>query len=213
VRIATMPGVTQEMLERAMSADYAVVKRRSEQVARVLTEGREVRVTSPQGTDLVLSIEGRESLADTGDLSSAGAFGNLPAGEGFIAPVEGTATGRVVFDGAVPRSGEPLVVTIEAGYATELGGDAGRRLAAEIGTHGREAFAVAELGIGTNDCARITGAVLEDEKVLGTVHVAFGDNHTFGGIVRVSSHVDHVVLEPTLRVDGTVVVTGGRLVL
>ena len=210
-RIATMPGITAEMLERTMSADYDAIRSRSEGVQRILSEGREVRVASAAGTEVVFSIEGRTALADTGDLTSPGSFGNLPAGEGFIAPEEGATSGRIVFDGAVPKYGEPLIVTIEDGYAVSFEGKAGDLFRGEVERHGRDALAVAELGVGTNEAARLTGRVLEDEKILGTIHVAFGDNHTFGGTLRVSSHVDHVVLEPVVSVDGRELLKEGRL--
>lgn len=58
-----------------------------------------------------------------------------------------------------------------------------------------------ELGIGTNDQAIITGNILEDEKVLGTCHVAIGDNSTFGGTVSVASHLDGILRNPSLEVD------------
>jgi aminopeptidase len=210
-RGASMPGITAEMLVRTMNADYRGVRRRSRALADVLSRGHEVRVTSAEGTDVTFSVAGRDGMADTGDLSAPGAFGNLPAGEAYVAPVEGQTGGRIVFDGAAPALGEPLVVTIEEGYAHEWEGDAGRRFEAMAAPHGPEAFAVAELGIGTNDSARLTGNLLEDEKVLGTIHVAFGDNHSFGGSVRVDFHYDFVVLRPHVTVDGETIVSSGEL--
>jgi leucyl aminopeptidase (aminopeptidase T) len=215
-RAATMPTVTEDMLLRTMSVDYGEIRRRSQMVAEKLTQGSRVRVTSEQGTDITFDITGRSGIADTGDLRSPGSFGNLPAGEGFVAPVEGKTTGRVVFDGSIWPVGilsEPLVVTVDAGYATEFSGPAAEAFRETISPYGREAFAVAELGIGTNDAARVTGEVLEDEKILGTVHVAFGDNHSFGGTVRVASHQDGVVLHPRVEIDGEVVLEEGKLLL
>ena len=75
---------------------------------------------------------------------------------------------------------------------------------------GPEARNVAELGVGTNDCARITGTILEDEKILGTVHVAFGNNASMGGTVKVPFHLDGVIRAPTLVVDGEVLLEDGR---
>jgi leucyl aminopeptidase (aminopeptidase T) len=214
VRIATLPDINEEMLVRTMSADYSEVSRLSQILASKLSEGRAVLITSGAGTELEVSIEGRTGLADTGDLKHAGAFGNLPAGEGFIAPVEGRSKGRVVFDGSVWPLGklkEPLIVEIEGGYAVRFSGFRAGEFEAALAPHGKEAFAVAELGIGTNDAAELTGNVLEDEKILGTIHVAFGDNHTFGGVVRVPSHLDGVVLEPTVTIDGDVILDNGKL--
>ena len=212
-RVATMPGVTEDMLERTMSADYAAVATRSRAVAEKLSAANSVRVTSDAGTDVTFDLSGRTAIADTGDLTKPGSFGNLPAGEGFIAPVEGATTGRIVFDGAAARYGEPLVIVIDDGYAVSFEGEAAQRFRAEIEPRGREAFAVAELGVGTNEAAQLTGDVLEDEKVMGTIHVALGDNHTFGGKVRVASHIDQVVLRPTVTLDGVALLTGGELLL
>jgi leucyl aminopeptidase (aminopeptidase T) len=68
---------------------------------------------------------------------------------------------------------------------------------------------VAELGVGTNDRAILTGQILEDEKILGTVHVAFGNNASMGGTVEVPFHVDGILLEPTLELDGTIILDRG----
>ena len=213
VRAATMPGITTDMLVRTMSADPEGLRARSAAVAAALTAASRVRITSAQGTDVTFSIEGRSGIADTGDLRAPGAFGNLPAGEGFIAPIEGTTSGRIVFDGAAKMFGGEIVATIEDGYAVDLAGSGALRLRSQLEPHGREAFAVAELGIGTNTAARLTGAVLEDEKILGTVHVAFGDNHSFGGTIRVSSHQDCVVLHPVVLVDERRLVSDGDLLV
>ncbi len=215
-RVATMPGVTEDMLARTMSADFNEIRRRSRALAELITDGDEVQITSVAGTDVRLSVSGRRGLADDGDLTERGAFGNLPAGEGFVAPLEGTTQGRIVFDGSLWPIGklqEPLIVEIEKGYATSMSGRHAREFEEVLSRYGREAYAVAELGIGTNDAAILTGNVLEDEKILGTAHVAFGDNHTFGGVIRVSSHQDGVLLAPTVRIDGGVVLEGGRLAL
>ena len=214
VRVATLPGITEDMLVRTMNADYSGVRERSAAVAEALSQGAEVRITSPAGTDLMVGIEGREGLSDDGDLRAAGAFGNLPAGEGFIAPVEGKTSGTIVFDGSLGSLGileEPLTIVIEDGYAEKFSGGAADEFVKSIEQYGRDAFAVAELGIGTNDTAMLTGQVLEDEKILGTVHVALGDNHNFGGSIRVSSHQDGVVLDATVTIDGKVVLQDGRL--
>lgn len=216
VRAATMPQITEDMLERTMAADYGEVRRRSAVLAEALTAGSRVHITSAQGTDLTLSIEGRQGIADDGDLRAAGSFGNLPAGEGFIAPVEGRTDGVIVFDGSIwplELLEEPLVVTIKDGYATDISGWRAAEFKQALEPHGREAFAVAELGIGTNDAAQLTGNVLEDEKILGTIHLAFGDNHTFGGTVRVSSHQDGIVMRPTLTIDDKSYVEAGRLLI
>jgi leucyl aminopeptidase (aminopeptidase T) len=215
-RVATMPGITEDMLTRTMSADYSQVRRRSGAIAAALSDGSTVRISGPSGTDLTMSVAGRQGIPDDGDLRAAGAFGNLPAGEGFIAPVEGSANGTLAFDGSIWPLGklaEPLVIDVEDGYAKRFAGNEAEEFRMTIDPYGKEAYAVAELGIGTNDAATLTGNVLEDEKILGTVHVAFGDNHSFGGVIRVASHQDGVVLDASVEIDGKSIMEGGRLAL
>ena len=90
---------------------------------------------------------------------------------------------------------------------------AGEKLYSIMEPFGKLAFNVAELGIGTHDKAQITGDVLEDEKAIGTVHIAFGDNKSMGGTIRVASHLDGVIMEPTVSVDGETIMEKGKLLI
>ena len=213
-RVATLPGITEEIMARGLRADYQRVKARSERLAPYLTHSRRIRVTSPAGTDLSFSVEGRVALADTGILHAPGGFCNLPAGEAYIAPVEETAEGILVFDGCVAHSGllrKPVICEMRKGYAVRIhGGRQARSLAALIEPLGKLARNLAEFGIGTNDRTKLSGHMLEDEKVMGTVHFALGDNHTFGGKVAVASHLDGVLLEPTILLDGKPIMERGK---
>src|ERR671910_2474453 len=130
VRIATLPGVTEDLLARVMSADMEGLRRKGRALADALTGAAEARITCPNGSDLRLGLEGRTATSDAGELTEPGAFGNLPCGEGFIAPVEGTGEGRLVVDGSIAGIGiveEPVSLTVEAGRRTRRGGDAGAR--------------------------------------------------------------------------------------
>ena len=79
--------------------------------------------------------------------------------------------------------------------------------------HGEAGTNFAELGVGTNERAILTGNVLEDEKILGSVHLAFGASAAIGGTVQVPVHLDCVLLEPTVEIDGEVVVSGRELLI
>jgi len=215
VRGATLPGISPDTMARCLAADYQAIARRSERLAEILTAGKSARVTTPAGTDITLSIDGRQGTADTGLLTARGAFGNLPAGEAFLAPVEGTSEGVIVVDGSVGDSGtltRPITLVVKGGYVTEiLGGEEADQLKRLLDPHGRDAYSIAELGVGTNDKARIVGNVLEDEKVLGTVHIAVGNNAFMGGTVNVPSHHDAVLRKPDLIIDGRAVMRAGEL--
>ena len=216
VRIATLPGVTEEMLARLMNGDLDEMRRRGWAIVNVMNRGARVRITDTNGSDLTFSIEGREGIVDAGELSAKGAFGNLPCGEGFIAPVEGTAEGTLVVDGSIAAIGlveSPVQLTIEGGHLVGATGDEGAQLMELLTPHGPDGTNVAELGIGTNEEAILTGNILEDEKIFGTAHVAFGASAGIGGTVQVPVHLDVVVKEPTVEVDGEAILGGGELLI
>ena len=96
--------------------------------------------------------------------------------------------------------------------ATEISGgkeaDLLQKMVDEVGERGRN---LAELGVGTNYMAVISGAILEDEKVAGTVHLALGNNVSMGGTFNVGFHVDGIITRPTLRIDDFVLLDQGTL--
>jgi aminopeptidase len=215
-RAATLPGATEEMLARVMSADMDELRRRGNALAEILTAGREARITSKNGSDLTLNIEGREGIPDAGELGEPGAFGNLPCGEGFVAPHHHSGGGKLVVDGVIASIGipeEPVELTIEDGALVDATGAMGEELMKQLTVAGPDGTRVAELGVGTNEKAILTGELLEDEKLLGTVHVAFGASAGIGGEIQVPVHLDCVVMKPTLTVDGQEIVRDGELLV
>jgi leucyl aminopeptidase (aminopeptidase T) len=215
-RAATLPGVTEEMLARVMSADMAELRRRGAAVAEILTAGSGAHITCPNGSDLTLKIDGREAIPDAGELTAPGAFGNLPCGEGFVSPRHDSGGGRLVVDGVIASIGipdDPVELTVEGGALVGATGAMGEELMRQLTEAGPDGTRVAELGVGTNEKAILTGELLEDEKILGTVHVAFGASAGIGGEIQVPVHLDCVVMKPTLTVDGREVVRGGELLV
>lgn len=215
-RVASMPTITMELFLRAMAADYHGIAKRTKMYGEFLSKGNFVQITSPAGTDLTFSIEGRTAELDTGILDKPGMSSNLPAGEAFIAPVEGTAQGILVFDGSLAGVGllkEPLVLEVKDGYVQKVvsGGQGKESLERMLKQKPVAARNIGEFGIGTNDKAQLSGNILEDEKVLGTVHVALGANHTFGGNVEVDFHVDGIILNPTVKIDSKIIMDNGKL--
>jgi leucyl aminopeptidase (aminopeptidase T) len=213
-RIATMPDITEALFMRAMPVDYAELRRAGEKVAARLTAASACRVTSAAGTNVLLGLEGRSAVVDDGNLQAKGAFGNLPAGEAFIAPVEGSAEGEVVFDGSLSGFGlldQPVRVQVAGGRAVDADGAAGKWLLETLDAGGATGRLLAELGIGTNPAAILSGNVLEDEKVIGTAHLAFGTNVSFGGNNSAEVHTDGMLLEPTIELDGRPLMRTGEL--
>jgi len=217
VRIASLPGITEDIMRRALIADYEEVASFTLRVAERMKGARRVTVKSSSGTDITLNVEGRPIHPDTGIYIEPGAFGNLPAGEVYLAPVEGTAEGVVVIDGSIAGIGLvdlPVRVEVKNGVAVKItGGEAAKRLDALVNSVGGEARNVGELGIGTNGRATLSGNILEDEKVLGTAHIAFGANATFGGKVQVASHLDGIIRRATVIVDSVTLMEDGKLLV
>jgi leucyl aminopeptidase (aminopeptidase T) len=212
-RGATLPGVTEDMLARLMACDFPTMAARSRRVAELLTSAEEAHVTCPRGTDLTLDLGGRDAIADDGDLSADGAFGNLPCGEGFISPLAGQGTIVAATLATLGLPEERVRLTVENGRLTEAAGDWGARWTALMDAAGTQGRNLAELGVGTNERATLTGNILEDEKMLGTVHVAFGASAGIGGTVSVPVHLDCLIEDATLDVGGTRVLDAGRFVL
>jgi leucyl aminopeptidase (aminopeptidase T) len=195
-----------------MTGDFTGMVERSRAVARLLDDASGARVTCPRGTDLTLQLSGRSGLADDGVLTDPGSFGNLPAGEGFIAPLSGGGTVVASSLASLGLPAEPVTLTLTDGQLTGADGGEGPEFQARLAAHGELGTNLAELGVGTNEAATLTGNVLEDEKILGTVHVAFGASAGIGGTVSVPIHLDVVVLDATLEIDGRVVLRDGRYV-
>jgi leucyl aminopeptidase (aminopeptidase T) len=203
-RVVSMGASTEEMLKRLLCRDASLVVARSRRIAAALSAARRARITCPLGTDLALDVEGRTGVADDGDLGRPGSLGNMPFGEGYIAPNGGA--GRVVpttiaGQGRLRRG---PVLEVENGRLLSAQGAAGRTLCETLDRHGAAGRSLAELGIGAHHAARLSGNVLEDEKVLGSAHVAFGSNAAFGGNVDVPVHIDCVVADATIWLDDRV---------
>ncbi len=207
-RYASMPLFDASMLEGAMRVDWRLLERRTKRIARVLNRAASIEVNTPNSTFISFSKTGRKASTDTGILTRPGAFGNLPAGEVCLAPLEGTAHGRLILEWAPTRELlSAVTLTVESGAVAKIEGkepyaELLHRKCAERTENGN----IAEFGIGTNERAQRPDNILESEKILGTIHIALGDNSSFGGKVMTPFHQDFVFFQPTVKLiykDGT----------
>ncbi|MDS0279348.1 aminopeptidase [Halomicroarcula sp. S1AR25-4] len=208
-RIATLPGISEGVFLMGLDADYEAIRQHCEDVLAQVADAAEVRVTSPQGTDITFGVGSREWNLDTGIVHEPGEMSNLPAGEVFLAPE--TADGTFVVDGTMrphgKLDGRELRFEVEDGYVTDID-DPDIRAEVETAAEevGRDAYNLAELGIGTNVAVTdLVGSVLLDEKAGGTVHIAIGDDHAIGGDTHAPIHLDGILTEPTVYADSEVV--------
>lgn len=218
-RVATLPGILPETLIRGSYADYNNIAERTKRIAELLTKAGTATLRSPKGTNITIPIDGIDAIASTGLIREPGQFGNLPSGEAYLMPKEGESEGVVVVDGSFAgigllADGETVTMKVEGGFVTAIeGGAAARKLEELLEPHGKAGRNLAELGVGTNDAAKVIGAILEDEKVAGTVHVAVGNNVSMGGTFDVKVHLDGIIHNPDMELDGKPLLVQGKLQL
>jgi leucyl aminopeptidase (aminopeptidase T) len=214
VRIVSMPGITPEMMSRGgMRANFRQISKNINRLHRKIKGAKYAHIKTEEGTDLSMSLKGRKWVTeDNGLCVKKGSYTNLPAGEIFIPPLEGTANGNLIIDGAfIDKVEKPVRIKIVDGFATEIVN--ALDVKNQLTKVGKMAFNVAELGIGMNPKSRLIGNILEDEKILGTVHIAFGDNSTFGGKVQCGINISGIIMQPTLTIDDRIIIDNGELKL
>ena len=225
-RVATMPGMTEEMFTHGgMSANFNEIKRKISNLGPYLRRRRIINVKSDNGTDITFEVNWREwKLDDNGICNRPRMLTNLPAGKAFIMPREGTMNGKVIIDGSWDATllDEEIELEIENGIVIDVkGGTIAANIRQEFGevartlrTKEREnVWTVAEFGFGVNEQARLGGNVLEDEKRLGTCYFAIGDNTTLGGNSSVGIHIPGVLKSPSVWLDDTQILDNGNFIL
>lgn len=219
-RFASLPHFDPDMFHSSMTVDWNALAARTARLVEAVNKAEWIRVTTPNGTDMHICKQGRNAGGDDGMLTAPGSFGNLPAGEAYLAPLEGKSHGLMVIEwGPTRKLVEPLRLTVENGVAVKLeGNDIHREKLEAKFAENRNCRNIAELGIGTNDKASRPDNVLEAEKILGTIHIALGDNSGFGGVVSAPFHEDYVFYQPTLTAimaDGTenIIIDNGQLLV
>src|SRR3954454_6113394 len=199
----------------AMTADFLAIRERAERLAALWRRTREVRITSPAGTDLRATVARREPMAWlTGICRNAGEVSALPGGEVSLPPVEGTSAGVVVWERVASDLGAlegPVRIEVRAGRAVAIEGDGSAARLRDIVETVIDADNIGEIGIGLNPAARIGDQITEAKKAFGTVHIALGDSaNEYGGLVECEVHLDGLIMEPTIEFDGVPVVIDGR---
>lgn len=215
IRVGTMPGITIDCMVRCLNADYDKIVALTDYIAEKLKGVETIRVVSEKGTNISMPVKDRMIIPSRGVLREKGQSGNLPSGEVFLAPWEHKTNGVIVVDGSMAGIGmikEPVTIEVVDGYAEKIyGGTQASEIAAMLDKSGKEARAIAEFGIGTNYKAKLTGMILEDEKVFGTIHIAFGNNISMGGNISVNSHYDALVKEPDVYFDDEIIMEKGQM--
>jgi len=216
-RIFTSSGINENILKRCVDIDYKKMGKLHDNLYKHMKKVKNVRITSKKGTDLSFKIYNNK-IEYSCAMDKKGSFTNIPLGEVFVAPKEKTAEGVFVVDGSFAGVGKlkkPIVVEVKEGYATDINGGKEAKQLIKIlkSVKSKNAFNIAELGIGTNPKAKISGSVIEDEKVLGTCHIALGSNFSFGGKVKVPIHLDGIINKPTIYFDDKIIMKNGKFMI
>jgi len=212
-RLIVMTAFTEEMMfHGGIEADFEKIKPVCQGVAKKFNGGHHLHLTSPGGTDLTMDISGRRGNA-LYCIVEPGEFSTVPTIEANVSPVEGSANGRIVADASIPYLGigilnELVSVNVKDGFITSI---AGGRQADILKTNltsqeDRNAYNIAEIGVGLNPKCRMCGIMLEDEGVISTCHIGIGTSITLGGTVKAPMHYDLLMWKPKIIVDGQVVV-------
>jgi leucyl aminopeptidase (aminopeptidase T) len=121
-------GATDDILSRCVAIDYSTVAENAARFLKALDNASDVRVTTPAGTDVTLSLRGREAYAEDGNSWLPGEWSDLPVGEIRVSPAMGTTNGAIVFDGTMDLVTDsviperPVVATVVDGFVTKVEG-------------------------------------------------------------------------------------------
>ncbi len=219
VRLCDMWGCNEDMMVRGgIAADYGYIAELTKRLAPIFTKGREARLTTPAGTDLRVSVEGRTGYPLVGMASQKGTFCALPDGEVAISPITGSAEGMLVHPFCIEKKElgyvkDKITIEVRKGRLEKIsGGPQADFLAQVLDTAGGTARNIAEFAIGTNPKCRLGVTIREAKKTWGTAHVGIGDSKSVGGDVEGPLHFDIIFVEPTVTVDDTTVLKDGKIV-
>lgn len=202
----------------AMDINYKPFQASHEKLKKLFDETDEIHITTEAGTDLYYNIKGINGISADGNYTLPGSGGNLPAGEVYAPPNGKRIEGKIVIDGSSRvQNGtilikDPIKLRVKEGNIIEINGsNEAKELedtlnwAASVAKHPGSVRRICELGIGLNPKAKIIGATIVDDKVLGTAHIGIGSNYWFGGTIYAIIHLDQVFKNPKVYFDGKLV--------
>jgi|GEM_PF-55087 len=214
IRGCTLPGITDDLFARAMSVAPKTLQADGLRWKKLLDRTKQIRLVTEKGTDLTFTIGKCPVLIDDANFQQGNIVGNIPSGEVYMVPDEGSMQGRLVVDGSIAsipwKEGDPdCIIEVRDGAAVKFDSGRGSQMKKLLELGGKAGFIAAEFGIGTHPFMRLSGNLLEDEKVKGTIHIAFGDSASMGGNNSVPVHVDGIVRNPDMFADGVQVMEKG----
>ena len=211
-RFLSMTGALPTTLMRgAITADFEQIKPVVLNLAQKFTEAKKLRLRTSAGTDIAADIEGRVGEAEPGIADKPGTLIGIPCIEANVTPIEESTQGRFIVDVTATDFGfvdKPIEIRVKNGVATEInGGQTAQKLQKLLaGANDPKQYIIAEFGFGLNPNAELQGRIIEDEAARGTCHIALGDNINLGGKNKAPMHIDLILKDPVLELDGKIVI-------
>lgn len=214
-RLLTIATTDPETIERLINSNFNKIQERTQKLADIFTIGKRLTLTAASGTNLTASIAVVKGKVNTGIASQKGQFSSLPGGEAYLAPVSGSAQGKIVIDTSLDFVGKlksPITLTVKDGAIAKISGnDEAAILRKLIKPFGQNARKLVGIGVGTNEKAKPGLSVGEDKKAIGTVHVTIGNNTFYDKSRRMPARIDGVLQNATLSIDGMTILENGEI--
>jgi len=219
VRYLAMPGVVLDTFRPGgpLDVDFEQLRSEAERVGRAWDAAQQFRLSTPGGTDLRGSVADRPGRVLHGIATEPGAYMAPPDVESGTAPVEGTASGVVVVDGDLLFMGrgplrEPVVLQVDDGQVVGIDGAERDRLIRMLERCADARMSnLAEVSVAFNPAGTICSVPMETESTRGSAHVALGNSIAYGGLVNAVAHLDCVMRDATLELDGRAVMIEGTV--
>lgn len=223
-RLLSLTAISEELIaSEAFEADFKKQRPICEKVAQLFTEAKEVRISTPAGTNLRVSAEGRKGNAHSCIVDSRGQFSAAPNIEASFSPVEGTMEGVIVADGSIPYFGigllsAPITFTVQKGRVVGVEGGRQAEKVRDLWEEQRDpnVYNIAQVSVGLNPRIKAVIGRLGcnyDEGAFGTVHIGIGTSANIGGEVRAPIHFDVLMNKPTMELDGKTLLKDGELMV
>jgi 2,5-dihydroxypyridine 5,6-dioxygenase len=217
-RFVNMVDYRVSMLEKGgLYTDFIAQGKVADNVAKVIV-GDEIRITTSKGTDITAKTTGRPAVPQYARSLEKGQSSSPPDIECAVGPIEDTSSGVVIIDGSIPHPELGLItdevkLTLKDGRIVDITGGKQAQILARImkDFNDPKAYYLGEIGIGLNPMCTLNGRMLEDEGCMGTVHFGFGSNTSFFGKIESCFHLDMVFVDPTVAVDGNIILDKGKL--
>jgi leucyl aminopeptidase (aminopeptidase T) len=218
-RFVNMVDYGLEMMENGgLYCDFEEVGKICSKVAVKLENRKTCKITTVKGTNFTCSLEGIKPNPQYGRSLNPGTSSSPPDIECATCALEGTGEGVIVVDGSIPHPElglitEDIKLTVKKGLIVKIEGGQQAKILERIlkDFNDPNVYNIGEIGIGLNPMCELNGRMLEDEGCSETLHFGAGDNRGFGGKTASNYHLDIIIKEPNLEVDGEKILDKGRV--